>query len=80
MEHNAHNRRETQDLWRWLAIVAVVLAIYVLGSGPAVYLSQRGLLSKPFVRAVYKPLVALEGFGPFDRYLQWWIEKGGRKS
>ena len=53
--------------------------MYFLSSGPAVYLRERGVLSKQFVRAVYTPLIGIDD-DRFDSYVRWWAEKGREKK
>lgn len=56
-----------------LAVVALVgLIVYLLSSGPALYLVRREMLSERVFRFVYKPLANLEDWRPYVLYSRWW--------
>lgn len=53
------------------------LLVYALSSGPAVYLGERGLISRHIIQAAYRPLVAVVGGTPiYHEYINWWYKQG----
>jgi hypothetical protein len=75
MEQARQSQPAPRSGWRWLVLIGGLLVLYILSSGPAVYLRERGVISKQVVRAVYMPLIGIDD-DKFDGYLGWWIEKG----
>jgi len=57
----------------WLGGVATLLIFYVLSSGPALYLRERGVVSQRTINIVYMPLFPLEHGIVFEAYLDWWV-------
>jgi hypothetical protein len=78
MEQASQHQPASRSSWRWFVLVGGLLVVYILSSGPAVYLRERGVLSKQVVRVVYTPLIGIDD-DRFDGYLGWWTEKGRKK-
>lgn len=57
MERVSKNQHEAWSLWRWFGIIGAAVVLYVLSIGPAVYLRERGLVSKQVVEAIYTPVI-----------------------
>jgi hypothetical protein len=53
-------------------IASVGLFIYILSSGPAIYLVRHQIISERVANSVYKPLDSLTGWHPYIVYVQWW--------
>ena len=54
-----------------------LLAVYAFSSGPAVYLGERGMISRHVIQATYQPLLAVAGHtDAYHGYINWWYKKG----
>jgi hypothetical protein len=59
------------------ALLVGLLAVYAFSSGPAVYLGERGMISRHVIQATYRPLLAVTGHsGVCHEYIMWWYKKG----
>lgn len=59
--------------FRWFTTGILLLALYVLSTGPATLLHRKGHISKATFKALYLPLVALaESSQPFDQFMSWY--------
>ena len=60
--------------WRWLVVVAVLLVIYPLSSGPVLKLEQEGLVP-PGVWSLYLPLWIFHDKSTVGkRCVEWYLE------
>jgi hypothetical protein len=57
------------------SVVIATFALYVLSSGPATYLSERGFISYQAMADIYTPLIPLDDWHSFHWYLSWWRQK-----
>lgn len=56
-----------------VAGVAIVGAfVYILSSGPAIYLVRHKIISEKVANCVYRPLDSWTGWHPYTVYVQWW--------
>jgi hypothetical protein len=53
-------------------IASVGLFVYILSSGPAIYLVRYQIVSEKVANSVYSPLDSLTGWHPYTVYVQWW--------
>jgi hypothetical protein len=75
------DERPNKSSPRWVIVVVLLLAtivLYVLSTGPAVWLRNRGAISQEQLLAVYAPLSWLYDVVPFfkdalDAYLWLWV-------
>lgn len=79
MEKENTHQMDSQSFWKWLGILGLAVILYFLSAGPAVYLRERGVLSKQMVITIYAPLIGIDN-DRFDDYLGWWIKKGHEKN
>ena len=79
MEKENTSQMDSQSFWKWLGILGVAVIVYLLSAGPAVYLRERGVLSKQMVKTIYTPLIGIDD-DRFEGYLGWWIKKGREKN
>ena len=75
MEQEGKTEPRGQSVSRWLTVLSLAVVLYVLSSGPAVYLRERGFVSKQMVRVIYTPLIPFES-GSFESYIGWWAARG----
>ena len=76
MKDSAPHPHDAQYWGKRLGVVGAILMIYILSSGPAVFLRERGVVSKQFVKTVYRPLVPLEEISVFDNYWDGGLREG----
>jgi hypothetical protein len=69
-------RRTKGGGWAVLAVGLVVVPIlYVLSSGPAIWLGHKGVLPVEFILVVYSPIDwACDSSESFKRALEWYID------
>ena len=78
MEQACKHQSAAWSLGRWFGLIGAVVVLYVLSSGPAVYLRERGFVSKQVVITIYAPLIGVDS-DRLDSYIHWWAEKGRKK-
>jgi hypothetical protein len=61
--------------WKsWIVVPLLLLALYVLSTGPAFRMAKSGLLSERNLKSVYMPLIALSEASPtVETVLGWYI-------
>ena len=60
---------------RWFSSIILVLALYVLSTGPVVRWSGKRHLDGEGIRAIYLPLIALmEASAPVRDFFGWYIQ------
>jgi hypothetical protein len=67
---------------RYIGVAVAIVVLYVLGLGPAVYISIKAPVTAGPLRALYRPLVlagaSSKMFSSVQRdYIYWWAEKAG---
>jgi hypothetical protein len=59
------------------ALLVGLLAGYAFSSGPAVYMGERGVISRHAIQTAYRPLLAVAGnTSVYHGYINWWYKKG----
>jgi hypothetical protein len=64
--------------WRWFSAIIIVVYLYVLSSGPAYLLADKGIIAHTTVGKFYQPLHAMVAvFRPIDNlfwaYVLMWV-------
>lgn len=73
----SENSRSSRGAWQYVAGAVVLLALYVLSVGPAVWCMERGFISEQTLEMVYLPLIQITSLHPptywlLDEYATWW--------
>jgi hypothetical protein len=55
-----------------VAVTIVGLIVYILSSGPALYMMRHKMLSEKVAKFIYMPLGQLEDWHPYIVYIRWW--------
>jgi hypothetical protein len=66
-EHDANDRRPRSALTVWLIVAMLLLALYALSIGPAIWLQGHGFIHPDTTKLLFAPLVWIcESFGPLN--------------
>ena len=82
---NNHPVEEPRDTarWRrihaWVGILAVGLPVlYLLSFGPVIFSVLKFTWQSDWLYIAYQPALWLaEAWQPYERYLEWWVERTG---
>ena len=55
-----------------VAVTIIALIVYILSSGPAIYLVRHKVISEKVANFIYEPLDSLTDWHPYQAYVQWW--------
>jgi len=85
MEREQKAGGRTAGLLQVLGLAAAGLVLHALSCGPAVYLHERGILSRQIVRTVYRPMIRLEYHRETllhctESYAGWWSKLARLRS
>lgn len=67
MDDENHPPRWTTNLWIVVVALAIGAMAYVLSTGPAVMLRERGMITQDTFLRIYAPLA------PFSNMLEWYL-------